>query len=166
VTAQETQLQVDLAKLPTPERAYYANTAICRREGRLASFAFGQFQVGRRDAVQSAMGIDIPERSIPAIASTFSEGFRRSLGLLMADYGRMSPFPIDSEQPKSVIYPAHMARIAISELECAIDFYTVDNLGPFAQEPPSVVAVMRIRCFAPVVNYFVRACDDVAKGEQ
>jgi hypothetical protein len=159
VATGEITLSIDVGALPAPERLYYANTMTYVREGSLTSFAFGQFQVSRRNAVQSAMGIDMPDMAVTRLVTTFNESFRQALDRVLRQYKTMSPFPSGGvEQIKSIVYPAHLLAAHVNDFECALDFFSIT----LVKGAPEVDAVMRIRCFAPVVAYFVKACDDVA----
>lgn len=152
--------ELDIRGLPVPDGAFYANTAAVHVRGADAAFLFGQLSPGSRVAVQSAIGIDIPRRSIHSIIGTFDQKFRDHVRAL--EVPELEKYPEDALPANAITYPVHVARLMVNNLLAVLDFY---EMIPTVNSRPIVNAAIRIKATPAVLRFFVARCDELAVGE-
>ena len=152
------ELVVNTSKLPNPEREFYANAARVVLHDDYVTFVFAQMFPGSQ-RVQTEVAIEIPKVSITQIWVSLDDPFR---GALLSYAGRELPtYNSADPAPNALSYPAHFAKLLITEQLGVLDFYA---LVPGPGTAPTVEPAIRIKAFPSIVAFFTLQCD-LVQGE-
>jgi len=172
------EIQVDISKLPVPERQYSADVADLEVDDDFLMFAFGQRTLLARNQPRfprSVVVVSVPAEAIRRfIASCSSVQFDETLEAFIRR-NQIMPQPLTRivEAPQAVSLNASIIGVAFSGREASMDFYYLSptyihrlRSGRPPIVDPVVRVVLRTSLLASLVPRVLELCDELPQEAQ